>query len=70
MIPMLSRTRPKTRNDAACSMMRRRPVACMSLLLLGVALSIGMVRAEERKDREFKECADCPVMVGIPAGFP
>jgi formylglycine-generating enzyme required for sulfatase activity len=24
--------------------------------------------AEERKDREFKECTLCPVMVGIPAG--
>jgi len=24
--------------------------------------------AQERKDREFQECTDCPVMVGIPAG--
>ncbi len=24
--------------------------------------------AEERQDREFRECPDCPVMVGIPAG--
>lgn len=24
--------------------------------------------AEERKDREFQECHDCPVMVAIPAG--
>ena len=24
--------------------------------------------AQEQKDREFRECQDCPVMVGIPAG--
>ncbi|MGH7174968.1 MAG: formylglycine-generating enzyme family protein, partial [Minisyncoccia bacterium] len=24
--------------------------------------------AQEQKDREFQECIDCPVMVGIPAG--
>ncbi|MGB9045073.1 MAG: SUMF1/EgtB/PvdO family nonheme iron enzyme, partial [Pseudolabrys sp.] len=50
-------------------MTRRTPTrSCLTLLLLGVALSIGTARTEERKDREFKECADCPVMVGIPTG--
>ncbi len=50
-------------------MIRRRPSPVASpLFLLGLALSVGTARAEERKDREFKECADCPVMVGIPAG--
>jgi formylglycine-generating enzyme required for sulfatase activity len=24
--------------------------------------------AEDRKEREFQECPECPVMVGIPAG--
>jgi formylglycine-generating enzyme required for sulfatase activity len=24
--------------------------------------------AQERKDREFQECHDCPIMVGVPAG--
>jgi formylglycine-generating enzyme required for sulfatase activity len=38
------------------------------LFLLGLALSVGTAQGEERKDREFKECANCPVMVGIPAG--
>jgi formylglycine-generating enzyme required for sulfatase activity len=26
------------------------------------------VRAQDHREREFQECADCPVMVGIPAG--
>jgi len=30
--------------------------------------SLGPACAEEHKDREFQECVDCPVMVGIPAG--
>jgi formylglycine-generating enzyme required for sulfatase activity len=34
------------------------------LLLAGVTASL----AADRKDREFQECPQCPVMVGIPAG--
>ena len=50
-------------------MMRSRPYrSALSLFLLGLALSVGTAQGEERKDREFKECANCPVMVGIPAG--
>jgi len=37
------------------------------LPLLAVAL-FGSARAGEHKEREFQECTDCPVMVGIPAG--
>ena len=28
----------------------------------------GAARAQEQKDREFQECRECPVMIGIPAG--
>src|SRR6202007_3011500 len=46
------------------------------LLALALALPLaflalaaaGLVRAQEHKDREFRECPDCPEMVGIPAG--
>lgn len=41
------------------------------LLLLVVAGISGLsapLRAQDRPDREFTECVDCPVMVGIPAG--
>jgi formylglycine-generating enzyme required for sulfatase activity len=39
-------------------------------LLLGFAsfASANFARAQGTGDREFKECADCPVMIGIPAG--
>jgi formylglycine-generating enzyme required for sulfatase activity len=40
-----------------------------SLLVCLLAVFIGFpVAADEHKEREFKECPDCPVMVGIPAG--
>jgi len=68
MLPTPFRTLPRIGNDAL-SMMRRRPYrSSLPLLLLGLALSVGTAQGEERKDREFKECANCPVMVGIPAG--
>ena len=68
MLPTPSRTLPRIGNDAL-SMIRRRPYRSpLPLFLLGLALSVGTVQGEERKDREFKECANCPVMVGIPAG--
>ena len=37
------------------------------LLVLATALPI-YASAQEHPDREFRECPDCPVMVGIPAG--
>lgn len=43
-----------------------RSILVLSVLLL-VALVVG-VRAEEHREREFRECTDCPIMVGIPAG--
>ncbi|MGC1712533.1 MAG: formylglycine-generating enzyme family protein [Methyloceanibacter sp.] len=41
---------------------------CLTLLLLAFAVAATATRAAERADREFKECTECPVMVGIPAG--
>ena len=35
-----------------------------ALLLAPIAAAV----AEEQKDREFQECPECPVMVGLPAG--
>jgi formylglycine-generating enzyme required for sulfatase activity len=47
-----------------------RPCAILvALLLLGsFAAAPGTARAEEHRDREFKECPECPRMVAIPAG--
>jgi len=39
----------------------------LGLLLFAVLASIP-ASGQEQKDREFQECTDCPVMVGIPAG--
>jgi len=41
---------------------------CLTLLLIALAISATSAHATERADREFKECTECPVMVGIPAG--
>jgi formylglycine-generating enzyme required for sulfatase activity len=38
------------------------------LLLVLLIGFLGAAHADDRKDREFQECTDCPVMVGIPAG--
>jgi formylglycine-generating enzyme required for sulfatase activity len=35
---------------------------------LFIGASLALAHAQERKDREFQECRDCPVMVAIPAG--
>ncbi|HTP76167.1 MAG TPA: formylglycine-generating enzyme family protein [Rhizomicrobium sp.] len=45
-------------------MLRR---ASLFLVLLAAFAGIPAV-ADEHKEREFQECTDCPVMVGIPAG--
>ena len=42
-------------------------VAVFAFLLFTLAGSSHAL-AQERPEREFKECADCPTMVGIPAG--
>jgi formylglycine-generating enzyme required for sulfatase activity len=49
-------------------MQRRAAISCLTVPLLGLALSVDAARGEEHKEREFKECTNCPVMVGIPAG--
>ena len=41
--------------------------ALLSLLLLAAFAGVPAA-AEEHKEREFQECTDCPLMVGIPAG--
>jgi len=41
----------------------------LSVVLIAAALAVpAAARAQEQKEREFQECRDCPVMVGIPAG--
>jgi formylglycine-generating enzyme required for sulfatase activity len=37
-------------------------IAMLALMILGTCV------AQVQKDREFQECRECPVMVGIPAG--
>ncbi len=49
-------------------MRRRRIISCLALLAIGIAAPVPSAHAAEHRDREFKECAQCPVMVGIPAG--
>jgi formylglycine-generating enzyme required for sulfatase activity len=51
-----------------CNPMRRsllRSIVVAGLLALAWT---GSGHAETQKDREFQECRDCPIMVGIPAG--
>src|SRR6266478_4034959 len=41
----------------------------LSAVIIAAALSAPAVAsAQPQSDREFKECQDCPMMVGIPAG--
>jgi formylglycine-generating enzyme required for sulfatase activity len=40
----------------------------LPLFLAAALLAASAAPAQERKDREFQECRDCPVMVAIPAG--
>jgi formylglycine-generating enzyme required for sulfatase activity len=47
----------------------RRWKVSLGIFLAVLALAASNLgHAQERKDREFRECPDCPVMVGIPAG--
>jgi formylglycine-generating enzyme required for sulfatase activity len=46
----------------------RRPIVAFVISLIAALAWCGSVRAQEHKDREFQECRECPVMVGIPAG--
>jgi formylglycine-generating enzyme required for sulfatase activity len=47
--------------------MRGRLLQICSLLVLACVTSAASF-ALDQKDREFQECSECPVMVGIPAG--
>ena len=66
-MPCKLRKRALASPAALASVTALRSVFVLFSILLLVALVEG-ARAEERKDREFRECSDCPVMVGIPAG--
>ena len=56
----------------SCPLSRRQARLCELLLavfLASLALTAtSPAHTQARKDREFRECPDCPVMVGIPAG--
>src|SRR6185312_12020010 len=45
----------------------RRSRLSFAIAILTLAVS-GTSVAQVQKEREFRECPDCPVMVGIPAG--
>jgi len=45
----------------------RRSRLSFAIAVLTLAVS-GTSGAQVQKDREFQECPECPVMVGIPAG--
>jgi formylglycine-generating enzyme required for sulfatase activity len=45
----------------------RRSRLLFAIAILALAAS-GTGAAQVQKDREFQECPECPVMVGIPAG--
>ncbi len=38
------------------------------LLIAGLPAMVGAAHVEIHADREFRECPDCPVMVGVPGG--
>jgi len=38
------------------------------VIVCGALIAFGVCRAVPLKDREFRECRDCPEMIGIPAG--
>ena len=47
------------------------PIHKLFLVVILAALALtasSLGHTQARKDREFRECPDCPVMVGIPAG--
>jgi formylglycine-generating enzyme required for sulfatase activity len=48
--------------------MRRSPILVLLLLIGGGFPMPGLAQAEKPLDREFRECAACPLMVAIPAG--
>jgi formylglycine-generating enzyme required for sulfatase activity len=60
--------------DADCITVRVPQIIGRRKISLGVFFAVlalaasGLGLAQERKDREFRECRDCPEMVGIPAG--
>jgi formylglycine-generating enzyme required for sulfatase activity len=43
-------------------------LSVLSIVILATLFAASTVHAQDRKDREFVECAGCPVMVGIPGG--
>jgi formylglycine-generating enzyme required for sulfatase activity len=47
--------------------MRSRLGQALALFVFACAAP-GLSFAADQKEREFQECSECPVMVGIPAG--
>ncbi len=48
--------------------MMRVAISALAIALLAALAWLGTARAKEHEDREFQECRDCPVMIGIPSG--
>ena len=42
--------------------------AALKHIAVAALLCVGTASAQDRPDRSFRECPDCPAMVGIPAG--
>jgi formylglycine-generating enzyme required for sulfatase activity len=57
-----------TNSDKAEIAFRIARATALALAIFAALALRAAACAEERKDREFQECALCPVMVGIPAG--
>src|SRR4029077_3932757 len=54
------------RSHYIMNMLRVRSALALTLLL--AIFGTVAARAQEHQEREFRECTDCPLMVGIPAG--
>ena len=49
-------------------MKMRSHIFTVVVLTIGTLVAVNAARAQERPDREFRECTDCPEMVAVPAG--
>ena len=48
--------------------MMRIVTSALAIALLAALAWLGTARAKEHEEREFQECRECPVMIGIPSG--
>ena len=56
-----------TRSSVPLTLTAQRLLLAVLFAVLTFAAS-SSCHAQVRKDREFRECRDCPEMIGIPAG--